>query len=95
MEKNVSNTKDKADLVAAVAEATGVSKSQVDEILTETFGTIRGWAAGGSTVSFPGFGKFEEKIRAARAGRNPATGESIQIPEKRSLTFKAGKAKAA
>lgn len=91
----MSNNKGKADLAAAVAEAAGVSKSSADKILTEAFATIRDWTVGGASVSIAGFGKFSEKARAARTGRNPRTGETVQIPAKAVLIFKPTKPKAA
>ena len=85
----------KSDLARTVSETCGVSKSQADEILTAAFAVIREEATAGKTVAIPGFGRFSEKIRAAREGRNPRTGETVQIAEKRALSFKASKSKAA
>ncbi|MFB2531010.1 HU family DNA-binding protein [Paracoccus sp. p3-h83] len=84
----------KSDLVQAVAASCGVSKKQVDEILTTALTVIREETRSGKAVNLPGFGKFAEKLRPARDGRNPHTGETIQIAESRTLSFKASKAKA-
>lgn len=85
----------KTELVRAVAESCAVSKSQVEEILTVTFAVIREETAGGKVVNIPGFGKFVEKVRKPRTGRNMLTGEPIEIGERRALSFKPSKAKAA
>lgn len=85
----------KTDLAQAVAATCGVSKKQADEILTATLAVIREETRSGKTVNLPGFGKFAEKLRPAREGRNPRTGETVQIAESRTLSFKASKAKAA
>lgn len=84
----------KSDLIRAVAATCGVSKSQADEILTAAFTVIQEEATAGKTVAIHGFGRFSEKIRPAREGRNPRTGEPVQIDEKRALTFKPTKSKA-
>ena len=91
----MSNTVNKSDLAATVAEATGVSKSKADEILTRAFAEITSEVEAGNAVSLAGFGKFYEKDRPARAGRNPRTGETIQIAASRSMKFRPFKAKAA
>ncbi len=85
----------KSDLARAVAVACTVSKSQAEEILTATFAVIREETAGGKVVNIPGFGKFVEKVRKPRTGRNMLTGEPIEIGERRALSFKPSKAKAA
>ena len=80
----------KADLINAVAEKTGLSKKDsesaaVVDVITEAL-------IQGDKVQLVGFGSFEVKSRAARTGRNPHTKEEIQIPASKVPVFKAGKA---
>ena len=69
----------KADVVSAVADATGQSKTMVGEVVDSTLDTITGALAGGDKVAFTGFGTFERRHRKARMGRNPQTGEPVPI----------------
>ena len=80
----------KADLVAKVAE-TGVTKKQAADAVDCVLDAIKGALAGGDKVSLIGFGTFSVKERAAREGRNPQTGKTIQIAKKNVPAFKAGK----
>ena len=82
----------KNELIAAVAERTGITKKDAERILSAAFDTITTELAQGQKVQIAGFGIFETKDRGARPGRNPLTGESIQIPASRNPVFKAGKA---
>ena len=82
----------KSDLVAAVAERTGLSKKDCERALTATFETITSALEAGEKVQLVGFGVFDVKERAARIGRNPRTNEEIQIAASRSPVFKPGKA---
>lgn len=91
----MSNTFGKNDLARTIAEHCGVSISKAEEILTVTTATIREQTAAGKAVELRGFGKFSERVTAARMGRNPRTNEAIEIAESRILKFKASKAKAA
>ncbi len=84
----------KSELTAAIAERAGIAKSAAQAALDAVLGTIVDQTNAGRTIKIPGFGKFEKKTRAARIGRNPATGAEIQIAESSTLTFKAGKSKA-
>ena len=84
----------KSELIAAVAERVGITKSQALATIDALFDTITDQTEAGKIVKIVGFGKFEKKTRAARIGRNPSTGAEIQIPESTALTFKAGKPKA-
>jgi DNA-binding protein HU-beta len=81
----------KADLLAKVAEA-GITKKQAGEVVDCIIESIKGALAAGDKVSLIGFGTFSVKERAARQGRNPRTGEAINIPKKNVPSFKAGKA---
>jgi len=81
----------KADLAEKVAEI-GVTKKQAAEAVDCIFGAIKDALASGDKVSLIGFGTFSVKERAARQGRNPRTGDTIQIAAKNVPSFKAGKA---
>ena len=81
----------KPDLIAAVAAQCGVSKAVAGQIIDELCSQITTAAAEGATVALHGFGIFTPRTRAARIGRNPATGAAVEIPASTSLTFKASK----
>ncbi|HIK33702.1 MAG TPA: HU family DNA-binding protein [Oscillatoriales cyanobacterium M59_W2019_021] len=81
----------KADLVAVTAAKTGKTKKDVDSILTARVEEISGAVADGEKVTLVGFGSFESRTRKARTGRNPATGEKMEIPETRVPLLGAGK----
>lgn len=70
------------ELVAAIAEATGEDKKLVDTMLKATTDTITDAVGSGDPVTIAGFAKFVKVERAARMGRNPATGEPIKIAAK-------------
>ena len=80
----------KSDLVETAAEAAGITKAQAGKAVDSVLGAITGALAAGEDVSLPGFGKFSVGERAAREGKNPTTGETIQIPASRTVKFKAG-----
>ena len=82
----------KAELIAAVAEKTGLSKKDTESVVSATLDTIVAAMAEDEKVQLVGFGSFEVKKRAERIGRNPKTKESITIPASKVPTFKAGKA---
>ena len=82
----------KAELVAAVAEKTALSKKDSEKAVNAAFEAITAALVGGDKVQLVGFGAFEVKERNARVGRNPETKEEIQIPASRVPVFKAGKA---
>lgn len=82
----------KAELVAAVAEKTALSKKDSEKAVNAAFEAITAALVGGDKVQLVGFGAFEVKERNARVGRNPKTREEIQIPASRVPVFKAGKA---
>ena len=81
----------KAELINAVAAAAEVSKKDAEAVLTATLDAITDALKEGDKVQLTGFGTFEVKERAARVGRKPSTGETIEIPAKKLPTFKAGK----
>ena len=82
----------KAELIAVVAEKTGLSKKDSEKALNATFDAIADSLKAGDKVSMVGFGTFEVKTRGERIGRNPKTKAEIKIPATRVPGFKAGKA---
>ena len=82
----------KAELVAAVAEKTGLSKQDSEKAVNAAFDTITETLVAGDKVQLVGFGAFEVKERGERTGRNPQTKETITIPASRVASFKVGKA---
>jgi len=81
-----------SDLIDQVAESLNVSKKDAIEAVNAVFSAITNAAARGEEVSVSGFGKFAVRSRPAREGRNPATGEAIQLAASRSLGFSSAKA---
>jgi DNA-binding protein HU-beta len=82
----------KAELIDAVAESADISKAAASRAVDGMVAAITGALQKGDQVSMVGFGTFSVKARAARTGRNPRTGETIQIAASNNPTFKAGKA---
>ena len=82
----------KAELIAAVAEKTGMSKKDTEAVIAATLNTITEALAEEEKVQLVGFGSFEVKKREARTGLNPKTLEKIEIPASKAPVFKAGKA---
>lgn len=82
----------KSELIAAVAEKAGVAKSVADNAVNAMIDAVAGALKEGDKVAIAGFGNFEVKERAAREGRNPATGEAITIAASKTVAFKASKA---
>ena len=82
----------KAELIAAVAEKTGLSKKDSEKAINSTLETITTSLEAGEKVQLVGFGVFDVKERGTRIGRNPKTKEEIEIAASRVPTFKAGKA---
>ena len=81
----------KAELVSAVAEKTGQSNAAVSSVLGAIEDVITDTVSGGGKVTLPGFLSIERADRAARTGRNPATGAEIQIAATRVPKVKVGK----
>jgi DNA-binding protein HU-beta len=81
----------KAELIDAIADRTGIAKSTVDEVIKGMTETVEAQVARGDKISIPGFISFQKVNRAARTGRNPRTGETIKIAESSSVRFKPGK----
>jgi len=82
----------KTELIAAVAEKTGMTKKDAERVINATVETITQSLVAGDKVQVSGFGNFEVKAREARIGRNPRTKETIQIPATKLPAFKAAKA---
>ena len=81
----------KNDLVSAVAGSTGMSKSDSAKAVEGVFDAISGALSSGGDVRIVGFGTFSVVNRKATTGRNPRTGQAIQIPASKQPKFKAGK----
>ena len=82
----------KNELIEAVAAKTGSSKAQAARSVTALTEIVTEVLQKGDSISLPGFGTFEVRERAARQGRNPRTGEMINISATKIPSFKAGKA---
>ncbi len=81
----------KAELIATIAETSGVSKKDTEQVLNAFIATVQKTLKQDGKVQIPGFGSFEVRERAARSGRNPLTGEAIEIAAAKVPAFKAGK----
>lgn len=81
----------RTELCARVAARSSLSKADVTAALGALTSTIADALAEGETVAIAGFGKFAARTRAARQGRNPRTGEPVDIPAARVPSFKAAK----
>ena len=82
----------KTELIAAVAEKAGLTKKDAERAVNATIDAITESLVKGDKVQVSGLGSFEVKNREARTGRNPQTGETIQIAASKLPAFKAGKA---
>lgn len=82
----------KSELIDAIAAEADISKADASRALDATLDTVTKALKKGDSVSLVGFGTFSVKDRAARTGRNPQTGQPIQIAAARIPGFKAGKA---
>ena len=82
----------KNDLVASVAGSAGLSKADAAKAVDSVLDNIAGSLSGGQEVRLVGFGTFSVAHRKATQGRNPRTGETIQIAASKAPKFKAGKA---
>ena len=79
----------KADLINALAAKNEISKKDAEKAVNAVLGLIEEALKNGEKVQIMGFGSFEVKERAARTGKNPATGATIQIPASKAVVFKA------
>ena len=82
----------KGELVEKLADAADISKAAADRALNAVIEAIVKSVAKGEDVALIGFGTFKQGKRAARVGRNPATGAEIKIPAAKTVKFTAGKA---
>jgi integration host factor subunit alpha len=78
----------KADIVETIYERVGFSKKESAELVETVFEVIKDALVSGEKVKFSGFGNFVVREKNARKGRNPQTGEEIQLEARRVLTFK-------
>lgn len=81
----------KTEMYAAIAEKAGVSKKEAKTVLEAFNSKIIEVLKSEKKVKLPGLGIFVVKLRKARTGRNPKTGETIQIPEKKVVKFRVAK----
>lgn len=82
----------KTDLVNSVAESAGFSKKDAEKAVAAVLDSVTNALIAGDKVQLVGFGTFEVRERAAKQGRNPRTGETMEIPASKLPAFKAGKA---
>ncbi len=82
----------KAELIAAIADETGIAKASAAKALDALTNAVGGALKKGDRVALPGFGTFSVSQRAARTGRNPQTGQTIKIAAKKVAKFKASSA---
>ena len=82
----------KTELINEVAHKTGLTKKDAEKAVSAVIESITDAMSMGDKVQLVGFGTFEVRDRAAREGKNPATGETISIPATKVPAFKAGKA---
>jgi len=80
----------KLQLTDAVAQKAGMTKKDAAEAVNAVLDVIAETLAAGGDIKITGFGGFEVKSRAARTGRNPKTGEEVQIPASKYVAFSAG-----
>ncbi|MDK2823043.1 MAG: DNA-binding protein HU-beta [Clostridia bacterium] len=81
----------KTELISSVAEKSELTKKDAEKAVNALFASIEEALSRGEKVQLVGFGTFEVRDRKARTGRNPQTGEEIQIPAAKVPAFKAGK----
>jgi DNA-binding protein HU-beta len=79
------------ELIQEVADEANLTKTQTQNALRALLKTIMRVVANGDKLTLAGFGSFEPKVRSAREGRNPKTGDTVQIPAARVPSFSAGK----
>jgi DNA-binding protein HU-beta len=82
----------KSELVDSIAEGAGLSKADAERALNALIESVQAAVASDDKVTLPGFGSFSRSSRAARTGRNPRTGEPVQIAASKGVKFSAGAA---
>lgn len=80
----------KSDVIDRVASATDVPRAKAEAVIDALFDTIKTAAGDGEKVAWPGFGAFSVADRKARTGRNPRTGEAVEIAASKALKFTPG-----
>ena len=80
----------KKDIIMKVSDDTGLKQIEVKEVVQRTFDIIIEGLCRGSKVELRNFGIFKVKTRKGRVGRNPRTGDSVRIPDKKVVSFKPG-----
>ena len=90
--KNGEINMNKTELIEAIASRTDMTKTDVDKVISSLVDVITDALAGGDKVSLKGFGIFEVRARDARIGRNPRTGETMEIAASKVPAFKASSA---
>jgi DNA-binding protein HU-beta len=80
----------KSELIDKVAGQAGLTKSDAERAVNAFIGIVEGAVATGDKVTVPGFGAWSRTQRAARTGRNPRTGEPVQIPASKAVKFSVG-----
>ena len=85
------NTMNTTELTRLIAKKHELPQAKVAEVIADLFGEIKTSVSDGNYVAIKDFGRFSKKTREAREGRNPATGEKIQIGASSTLHFKASK----
>ena len=81
----------KSEFISTLAAATDMKKSDVERVIAAAANTLTDVMRTGDSVNIPGLGIFTSKERPAHTGRNPATGETVEIPAKRVAIFKPSK----
>ncbi len=81
----------KSELVAQLADQNDLTKRQAEKVIDDFLDLIKDELAKGEKVVLSGFGTFEVRTRVARSGRNPRTGEEINVPQQKTPAFKVGK----
>jgi DNA-binding protein HU-beta len=82
----------KAELVSAVADRSGADQATAERVIGALFDTVTSVLQKGDRVTWPGFGSFSASSRSARQGRNPSTGEMINIPASTAAKFSSASA---
>lgn len=90
MQQDGVRTITKRDLTERIADKTGLSRTQVRDLLGEFLEQITSELARGNRIEFRGFGVFDTKVKAARLAQNPRTLEPVEVPSHRSVRFKPG-----
>ncbi|MCC7389108.1 MAG: integration host factor subunit beta [Phycisphaerales bacterium] len=90
MQQDGVRTITKKDLAERIADKTGLSRTQVRDVLGEVLEQIATELARGNRIEFRGFGVFDTKVKAARVAQNPRTLAPVEVPQRRTVRFKPG-----